>query len=159
MNRYSICLIAFFSGSNLCGYSQSLDRIMFSNAVSSNNSFETVVGIPYAASLTGTSGSLTVAAEYGESTIIIPLQAGSVEANTLNIYPNPTNQIVNVILDELNYEENSIFLRDYLGQTIWSLDCPRKTEIIDLKSYPNGTYYLTIQGGNYNRTYTIIKSQ
>lgn len=60
----------------------------------------------------------------------------------INIYPNPSNGIVNISFDEIEISE--IIVRNALGQEIYKVNTLNKQNtIIDLTGYENGLYLIT----------------
>lgn len=76
------------------------------------------------------------------------------EYNSISIYPNPTNSILN-ITDEFNQLQNStISIKNNLGQII----CINSfTPQINMHDFSAGIYFLTIQNGYDKKTVKIIK--
>lgn len=69
------------------------------------------------------------------------------------VYPNPTNSILNIV-DENNQLQNAtIQIQNYLGQDVFTSPF---TNQIDLSSFSAGMYFLIIKGSN-NKTVKIIK--
>ena len=88
------------SGLMLTMKAQSIDRVSFSSGASNSDSFKSSIGAPYGANLSGTNGSLTVSAEYGEETFKESglVSISSVDQSNINIsvFPNPSMSSINV---------------------------------------------------------------
>jgi hypothetical protein len=70
-----------------------------------------------------------------------PASFSEVELETIRIYPNPTNAIINISMnDDAAY--NGFELYDITGQLIISGSQVQKS--IDLSNYPNGLYFVRI---------------
>lgn len=75
-------------------------------------------------------------------------------SQNIQIYPNPTASILNIV-DKYNQLQNStIEIKNYLGQTIYSAPF---TSQIDLQSFSSGMYFLTLEVKDSKRTVKIIK--
>ena len=68
----------------------------------------------------------------------------------LNIYPNPSNGIFTISLDE--DKKYDIIVNNMLGQTVYSSSINTSSTIVDLTSFDKGIY--TIELKNNNTTYT-----
>lgn len=85
------------------------------------------------------------------STIIQTLSVNeSLENNEVRIFPNPTNNVVNI--DFQNEEDYSVSVFTTLGQSI-SLDMKNKQ--LDFSALPNGIYYVHIHHKNHNKSTQI----
>ncbi len=74
--------------------------------------------------------------------------------NQINIYPNPTTSIINII-DETNQLQNTtIQIKNYLGQTVFTTPF---TSQIDLHNFSAGMYFLTVQDKGHKKTVKIVK--
>jgi len=93
----------------------------------------------------------------------------------ITIYPNPTNGLLLVQLDETiqihgnaiygnethgnaSLQTASISVYSSTGQQVFNLSPLARTNTINLQSQPAGTYILTIQLGSLSKTYSIIKN-
>jgi len=78
----------------------------------------------------------------------------NINDNSLNVYPNPTNSILNIV-DENNPLQNAtIQIQNYLGQLVFSSPF---TSQIDLYNLSAGMYFLTIKDKNTKKKVKIIK--
>ena len=76
--------------------------------------------------------------------------------NTLTIYPNPTNDIINIKGNENT--ENEIFIYNVNGQVLLSKHFSNKNiEQVDLSALPRGIYFLKISGQDFVKVEKIIK--
>ncbi|HKM92695.1 MAG TPA: T9SS type A sorting domain-containing protein [Prolixibacteraceae bacterium] len=73
----------------------------------------------------------------------------------ISIYPNPTNGILN--FDFSAQQIQNINISDVLGKKVFEKNNPNQNEVIDLSSFVNGTYIITLQIENENRSFKIIK--
>jgi GH25 family lysozyme M1 (1,4-beta-N-acetylmuramidase) len=77
------------------------------------------------------------------------------------VYPNPTNEILNVLGNDLPKDIYKITLTDVLGQTLFqddlNIDNNKMTKQIDVKQFSNGIYILTISSSNARQVFKINK--
>jgi PKD repeat protein/photosystem II stability/assembly factor-like uncharacterized protein len=67
--------------------------------------------------------------------------------DNVEVYPNPSKDVLNVKFNAKNQKINSLILRDNLGRIVWTKEKPNnKLEIIQLQNYTKGVYYLSIIG-------------
>ena len=72
-----------------------------------------------------------------------------VKPSQFNVYPNPTNGVVTVELDDnVKYD---VTVNNVLGQTVYTSSTTAMNTIIDLSSFEKGIY--TIELKNSNTTY------
>jgi hypothetical protein len=138
------------------GHSQTIERVVFSSVAGNNDNFQPIVGAPYGAHLSNANGSLTVAAEYGESTIMDgTLSIGSPNYRTerWRIYPCPTQDLLNIELPE----RAIVSLYTSSGQLIQTQQADGKHYSISLASYSPGHYLLHVEDYNGQRTFHVIK--
>lgn len=77
------------------------------------------------------------------------------ESKKINIFPNPFNDYITIVSDNLLLEKISIY--DVFGQVVYVRYLKKENKVVlDLRQIPNGIYYVTINGDNSNRT--IFKS-
>lgn len=82
----------------------------------------------------------------------------TINNNFVNIFPNPTNGIINI--DNLDGTDNNmLFLTDAYGNTIKDI-CIKgsKSFVIDITSYPNGVYFISLISLEKKITYKIVKN-
>lgn len=85
-----------------------------------------------------------------QSLIITPSQSIS-EANAtkLNIYPNPTDNILHISAENLTEKNANLILFNHLGQVIWEKEVftfdGKISESIDLQPFPKGLYSFLLQ--------------
>ena len=71
-----------------------------------------------------------------------------------NLYPNPTNSMINISDDKNQLQNSYIEIKNYLGQTVYSNSF---TNQINLSNLSNGMYFLTIRDKFAAKTIKIIK--
>lgn len=72
----------------------------------------------------------------------------------LRVYPNPTNETINISADETI---SSITIVNILGQELYKTNLDALNTTIDLSSYAVGTYFVKVQIGDSVLTEKIIK--
>lgn len=72
----------------------------------------------------------------------------------LNVYPNPTNSVLNIIGEQNQLQNATISITNYLGQSALSIPFSNK---IDLSQLSSGMYFLTVQDKERKRTVKVIK--
>ncbi|NLN74395.1 MAG: hypothetical protein GX140_09165, partial [Bacteroidales bacterium] len=115
--KKSIPLFLMFMVYAMLLHSQTMESITFSAAASNNDNFQPVVGAPFGANLSGSSGSLEISASYGESTYeesTLSVEKFDMQS-VIRVYPNPTTTYVNVDLSQLQAGEYGLFLVDLNG--------------------------------------------
>jgi hypothetical protein len=91
-----------------------------------------------------------------DTIIEVSVQGISVDENelasSLNIFPNPTQDVVNVVIDNPSANDYSIELIDALGQVLEVRDLDnargRTEEKFDLSNRAQGIYLLRVRTGN-----------
>jgi hypothetical protein len=84
--------------------------------------------------------------------------------NTVNIYPNPVINSLNILFksDEINNSSRSLQIMDVSGRILFQGDniFIEQGEInINTSEYPNGTYFLKLKNDNKSLTYKFIISR
>ena len=80
------------------------------------------------------------------------------ELNTINIYPNPTSSIINLVLPK-NMQTGQIAVFDILGKQIYSQEFESKENIsIDVLSWNVGAYFVNVISGKHTQTERFIKN-
>lgn len=64
--------------------------------------------------------------------------------NDINIYPNPSNDIINIA----NVEGSDISIYNIMGQVVESINNAKYTNSIDMSKYANGTYIVKVVKGS-----------
>jgi len=76
--------------------------------------------------------------------------------NVVSVYPNPTSDQLNVVLNDFQFE-STITIINNLGQVVYQSIPTKKNTVIQLDSFANGIYTLTIGIGNKVVVKKIIK--
>jgi len=74
----------------------------------------------------------------------------------INIYPNPSNNIINIDLLPLENDNPIIYLVDILGKTLNTIQPKNSLLSIDVSNYKKGSYFVKIVSDNYNFTMPIM---
>lgn len=74
--------------------------------------------------------------------------------NYLDVYPNPTNSILNIIDKQNQFQSSNIEIRNYLGQIVYTSSFAPQINIANL---PEGMYFLVVQDKNNQWIHKIIK--
>lgn len=77
------------------------------------------------------------------------------QKNNFSVYPNPTNGILNIKLNEV--ANAKMKLLDIQGRYILGKELSSQNTVIDMSNLNSGTYLLQIQGDNFNTTKRIVK--
>jgi hypothetical protein len=84
-----------------------------------------------------------------------------IEANTFSVFPNPANDIINVLLNnQWNNERVTIYITDVSGKIVWrSTWSSLNQKQIETSQLPDGTYSISIQGKNINHTARFVEAR
>lgn len=77
--------------------------------------------------------------------------------NNALIYPNPTNDLINIEIPE-NFIHQKIYLFDLFGKMVKSETTTTKKCVINVNDLPQGMYILRIHGENSSLNYKILKN-
>jgi hypothetical protein len=99
-----------------------------------------------------------------EETPVAELGTTPVESNVViaNVFPNPTNGKLNVILEATEAQNAQLRICDITGRTALQHNATcvsgSNTFILDMESLPNGYYLLVIDNGNTSSTMRVVKN-
>ncbi|MGG7034078.1 MAG: reprolysin-like metallopeptidase [Flavobacterium sp.] len=81
------------------------------------------------------------------------------QSNEIFLYPNPTNEIVNIsVMDENNLPDNFIVINS-LGQTIYSSTIKSSADLsVNASKFANGVYFIKLNKDGQSKTLRFIKS-
>ena len=100
----------------------------------------------------------------GDETPAAELNSSASDSDVViaNVFPNPTNGKLNVILEASEAQNTQLSIRDITGRTALQQNvvCTSgsNTIILDMESLPNGYYLLVIDNGNYSSTMRVVKN-
>lgn len=73
------------------------------------------------------------------------------QVDGLSIFPNPSNEIINVKWDAIQPEK--VIVLDQSGKLIYEKECAHTEKLeLDASEWPNGTYFIALQGGDLTQT-------
>ncbi|HMQ76710.1 MAG TPA: T9SS type A sorting domain-containing protein [Flavobacteriales bacterium] len=76
--------------------------------------------------------------------------------NSLRVFPNPSNGVVNVAFDLPSGQQASLEVTNVLGEVVYttsrSIGAGAQREVVDLSTLTNGVYYMTITAGDLKST-------
>ena len=140
---------------------QSIERIQFSGVASGNNNFQPVAGASFGSYLSGGTGSLTVASEYGKSTYV-PVQVKTLERPSAEVvvYPNPVADEIFIDWQSGNPTGQILVLLDASGKEVRKEVVKSSRMSLMLKDVAAGMYTLQISKGLEKLgSFKIIKSR
>ncbi len=92
-----------------------------------------------------------------QTTFINPLSNENFSLNTISIYPNPTNNILNINYGTSDINIKSVQIHDMLGKVVYQSQL--KVETINLSNFNSGIYLLDITTESYGKiTKKLIKN-
>lgn len=100
----------------------------------------------------------------GEETPAAELNSTPSESDVViaNVFPNPTNGKLNVILEASEAQNAQLRICDITGRTVLQHNATctsgSNTFILDMESLPNGYYLLVIDNGNASSTMRVVKN-
>ena len=100
----------------------------------------------------------------GEETPSAELNISSSEATVAiaNVFPNPTNGKLNVLLEATQDQNAQLRICDVTGRTVLQQNAVctsgSNTFILDMEAMPNGYYLLVIDNGNTSSTLRVVKN-
>ena len=110
-------------------------------------------------STSNSSGSVSQGAQYA-----FEISTLSLEENALNLslmaYPNPTQELLNLLVGNYSQEKLAYKLLDLEGKVISEATIHSETTAIDMKQLPVATYFVEVHNeGKKVQTFKIIKNQ
>ncbi len=96
---------------------------------------------------------------YGEIYAVLtttqPLVNTVFDKNAINIYPNPSNKLINIDLKD-NYTINRVVISDITGKIVFSQN--NNDKIINIENFSNGMYFIEINCEEKKLTYKFLKN-
>ncbi len=135
------------SGANTYVWSTTSTNTVITVAPTTNTTY-TVTG-------TGANGCTKAIAFTQSVTTCVGIDANSTSFNNLiNVYPNPSNGLITA---EFNFEGNKeLVVMNSVGQIIKTIKTTNNSEVIDLREYAKGIYFVKIMSNNNSANYRII---
>lgn len=90
-----------------------------------------------------------------ETQFVSALATNTFEAGQFSVYPNPTNNIVNIELKNSNIE--TVQVNDVLGKSVFSKNAGSTHAQVDLSNLSNGVYFIKVTAAGAQQTFKIIK--
>lgn len=76
-----------------------------------------------------------------------PVGINNIEQNNfLNIYPNPSNNIINIEFDNPNNKEFELTITDVIGKKVHNVITRKAKQSVDVSNYDAGIYFVEIKG-------------
>jgi len=89
--------------------------------------------------------------EYGAPTEISLIE----KISTINVFPNPANEIININSNRINLDE--IIITDILGKVVLTKQNPAQNQAIDISHLKTGVYIVMLQANNVTHRKKIVK--
>ena len=80
----------------------------------------------------------------------------TISSSNINLYPNPANDKINIVLNNINDIQN-IRITDVTGRTIYSEKVESNSTEVNTENYPAGIYFCKIIGSTTNETIKFTK--
>ena len=77
--------------------------------------------------------------------------------NEINLYPNPTNDLITISFNSENIINTELQVIDLLGKNLFNQSLTNSKTTISLKDYPQGIYLIRIINNRGIKTYKIVK--
>lgn len=88
------------------------------------------------------------------SSIIVSIPTIDLVESTINLYPNPTNDVINISSDKEQLQKLELY--NIAGSLIFKTDINANTYALNIANYPSGTYLLRVSSQNNIITNTKI---
>lgn len=107
----------------------------------------------------GTTGCLRdiFTAKYG--TIALDIDESKKTSNSIKIFPNPSNGLYELQLNDSEIDNINLTVNDVLGKTVLKTKITNTNTKIDLSSHPNGIYFIEIEKVNQAKYFIKIIKQ
>lgn len=142
---------------------QTIESISFSAVASSNDNFQPVAGGSFSGYVSNSSGSLTIASEYGKNDYKVANGVSNISQprDNIKIYPNPTDNFILIEDFSINTnKKNTVLITDNNGRNVFYQENYIDKTPIDFKSFQAGVYFITLSIDNETITSRkIIKSK
>jgi hypothetical protein len=96
---------------------------------------------------------LWVASPLGGPLLELPSAPLGIEDNFINtfaLYPNPANSEINLRVDGVDLSEYTVSISDMLGRSVYRSGLNSTNNTINIGSFSEGVYHLTISNGSQN---------
>jgi len=93
----------------------------------------------------------------GSDTIVTTIETKINTIDEINLYPNPTNGLINVNFGKNNIKNATLQVIDLLGKVIQTKQVITKKTILNLNNYSKGIYLVKFSNENGNKIYKVVK--
>lgn len=94
-----------------------------------------------------------------QASVFLRLKGVKSDMETLEIFPNPSNEIINIIYPYQNNQMSEISVFDATGRKILSRIAQSNPETVNISSLPAGSYFVKVKTNNKEVTEKFIKIQ
>jgi hypothetical protein len=110
-------------------------------------------------STSNASGSVSQGVQHAYEISVLSLEENALNLS-LNAYPNPTQDVLNLRVGNYNQEKLAYKLLDFQGKVISEISMHSEETTIDMKQLPVATYFIEVHNeGKKVQTFKIIKNQ
>lgn len=92
-----------------------------------------------------------------QASVFLRLKGVKSDMETLEIFPNPSNEIINIIYPYQNNQMSEISVFDATGRKILSRIAQSNPETVNISSLPAGSYFVKVKTNNKEVTEKFIK--
>ena len=78
-------------------------------------------------------------------------------ASTIKLYPNPSNNVINIAIPQVTTLPDAYTVYNNLGQMVSAGKIQGNNEEINISGYANGIYFIKLNGGSTTQTLQFIK--
>jgi ELWxxDGT repeat protein len=86
----------------------------------------------------------------------VGINENETQTTNFSIYPNPTNELVNIKLEEINNSHATFTITDFLGKIVVSKSMTENNVQFDVSSFAKGIYFITVKSDNKVSTQKLI---
>ena len=92
-----------------------------------------------------------------QASVFLKLKGVKSDQETLEIFPNPSNEIINIIYPNQNNQRSEISVFDTTGRKVLSRIAQSNPETVNISSFPAGLYFVKVKTNNKEITEKLIK--
>lgn len=93
----------------------------------------------------------------GSDTIVVAIKENINQISEVNLYPNPTKNLVNIDFGNNNLKNANIQIVDLFGKVLQNVTVNTRKTTINLNNYSAGIYLVKFTNQNGNKVYKIVK--
>lgn len=90
-------------------------------------------------------------------TTVVSTKPPSTTINEINLYPNPTNGVININLGNNTLKNANLQVIDLLGKVILTEQLTTQKTTLNLNNYRKGIYFVRFSNENGSRVYKVVK--